>query len=52
MNLGQFSRKETWRVNRVFVRDFTLGVVQRIEGGESISALSRELGIKREILYR
>ena len=37
-------------MNRVFERDFTLGVVQRIEGGESISALSRQLGIKRELL--
>ena len=39
-------------MNRVFERDFKLGVVQRIQSGESISVLSRELGIKREVLYR
>lgn len=39
-------------MNRVFDRDFKVGVVRRIQGGESISALSRELGIKREVLYR
>lgn len=39
-------------MNRVFDREFKLGVVKRIQGGESISALSRELRIKREVLYR
>ena len=39
-------------MKRVFERDFKLGVVQRIQSGESISVLSRELGIKREVLYR
>lgn len=37
---------------RSFSRAFKLQVVQRIEAGENISALARELAIKRAILYR
>lgn len=37
---------------RRFSREFKLEVVGRIEGGESATALSYELRIKREILYR
>jgi transposase len=37
---------------RVFDRAFKLHAVQRIEAGENVSALARELMIKREILYR
>jgi transposase len=39
-------------MNRVFDREFKVGVVKRIEAGEAIAALSRELGIKRTVLYR
>jgi len=38
--------------SRVFSREFKLEAVKRIEAGEKVSALSRELGIKRAILYR
>lgn len=38
--------------NRVFSPEFKEGVVQRIRNGESVSALRRELGIKRSVLYR
>jgi transposase-like protein len=37
---------------RVFDRAFKLRAVQRIEAGENVSALARELTVKREILYR
>ena len=37
---------------RIFSRDFKVGVVNRKEAGENVSALSREIGVKREILYR
>lgn len=39
-------------MNRVYERDFKLGVVRRIQAGEAIAGLSRELGIKRAVLYR
>ncbi|MCC6262983.1 MAG: transposase, partial [Bryobacterales bacterium] len=39
-------------MNRVYDREFKLGVVRRIQAGEAIAALSRELGIKRTVLYR
>lgn len=39
-------------MNRVFSPDFKLSVAQRIAGGESVSALHHELGIKRSVLYR
>src|ERR1700761_4783029 len=37
---------------RSFSREVKLAVVRRMEAGENISALARELGVKREILYR
>ena len=37
---------------RSFSREFKLRVVQRIEAGENVSALARELTIKRGLLYR
>ena len=37
---------------RSFSREFKLRIVQRIEAGENVSALSREVGSKRTILYR
>jgi transposase-like protein len=40
------------RESRAFSREFKLEAVRRIEAGENVSALSRELGIKRAILYR
>lgn len=40
------------REARSFSREFKLRAVQRIEAGENVSALSRELTIKREVLYR
>lgn len=38
--------------SRTFGREYKLLVVKRMESGENISALSRELKIKREVLYR
>src|SRR5438046_922122 len=40
------------RESRVFSREYKLEVVQRMESGEGVSALSRELMVKREMLYR
>jgi transposase-like protein len=40
------------RESRSFSREFKLEAVRRIEAGEKVSALARELGIKRAILYR
>lgn len=37
---------------RSFSRAFKLEVVRRMEAGENVSALSREVGVKRTILYR
>ncbi len=37
---------------RVFDRAFKVRAVERIEAGENVSALARELAVKREILYR
>ena len=39
------------RIARVFSREFKLGVVLRIEGGTNVSALARELSIRRKLLY-
>jgi transposase len=40
------------KARRTFSRAFKLKVIERMAGGERASALSRELTIKREILYR
>lgn len=37
--------------SRVFSRDFKLAALSRMEGGENISALSRELNVRRKLLY-
>ena len=37
---------------RVFRVEFRIAVAQRILNGESVSALSHELKIKRSVLYR
>ena len=37
--------------SRVFSRDFKLAALSRMEGGESVSALSRELNVRRKLLY-
>ena len=37
---------------RSFSRDFKLKAIARMDGGENVSALSRDLGVKRELLYR
>jgi transposase-like protein len=39
------------RKRRVFTPQFKLGLVRRMEAGESATVLSRELSIKRELLY-
>ena len=38
--------------NRRFTPEFRIGVARRMVEGESVSALSRELAIKRSVLYR
>ena len=37
---------------RSFSREFKLSVLARMEGGENVSALSRELGVRRKLLYQ
>jgi|SRR5579864_1210113 len=37
---------------RIFSRDFKLKAIERMESGENVSALSRELEVKRQMLYR
>jgi transposase len=37
---------------RTFSRAFKLKVIERMDAGENVSALSRELRVKREVLYR
>lgn len=36
---------------RIFNRDFKLKVIHRMESGENVSALARELSIRRKLLY-
>ena len=36
---------------RVFERELKLGAVRRMQAGESPSALARELGVRRKLLY-
>jgi transposase len=38
--------------NRVFTREFKAGVAQRMLNGENVSALHREVHVKRSVLYR
>ena len=37
---------------RTFSRAFKLKAIERMDAGENVSALSRELGVKRVLLYR
>lgn len=39
-------------LGRYFTAEFKTGVVQRLLAGESVSRLSREVKVKRQILYR
>jgi len=43
---------ETKTEVRVFDRAFKVRTVRRMEAGENVSALARELSIRRELLYR
>jgi transposase len=36
---------------KVFSRDFKLGAVRRLEAGENVAALARELGVARQLIY-
>ena len=38
--------------SRSFSRAFKLKAIERMDGGDNVSALSRELSVKREMLYR
>lgn len=38
--------------SRSFSRAFKLKAIERMDAGENVSALSRELSVKREMLYR
>ena len=42
----------TKKGSRNFSRSFKLSAIERMESGENISALSRELMVKRAMLYR
>jgi len=42
----------TQEMARTFSRAFKLKAISRMDAGENVSALSRELEVKREILYR
>ncbi len=37
---------------RLFSREFKLAALARMESGENVSALARELGVKRKYLYQ
>ena len=39
------------RKRRTFTAQFKLGVIRRLEAGESVLALSRELGVRRTLLH-
>jgi len=38
--------------SRVFSRGFKLAAVSRMEAGENVSSLARELGVRRNQLYK
>ena len=40
------------RKNRIFSPEYRVAVAKRIQSGEPVLALSRELGIARQVLYR
>ncbi len=37
--------------SRIFSREFKLSALLRMDGGENVSALSRELNVRRKLLY-
>jgi transposase-like protein len=37
---------------RSFSRDFKLKVLERLEGGETVSALAAEIGVHRQLIYK
>jgi transposase-like protein len=37
--------------SRVFSREFKLEAVSRVEAGENVSSLARDLGVRRKLLY-
>ncbi len=39
------------RKRRAFTAQFKLGVIRRLEAGESITVLSKELGIRRNLMH-
>jgi transposase len=39
------------RKRRAFTAQFKLGVIRRMEAGESVMALSKELGVRRNLLH-
>ena len=39
------------RKRRAFTAQFKLGVVRRLEAGESVAVLSKELGVRRNLLH-
>ena len=41
----------TLRINRCYDREFKLAAVSRMEAGENVAALARELGMVRKLLY-
>ena len=41
----------TSRTSRRYDRDFKLRAVGRMEAGENVAAMSRELGVRRKLLY-
>ena len=48
----QGAKKMPRRKARVHTAEFKLGVVQRMLAGEPVAKLSREVKVKREMLYR
>ncbi len=44
-------KKESSSKHRIHTPEFRLKAVQRMEAGESVAALSRELGVRRKVLY-
>jgi transposase-like protein len=42
----------TEKVVRLFSREFKLAALARMEAGENVSALARELGVRRKCLYQ
>lgn len=52
-NEGQFLKEELMPLkrSRVFSREFKLAAVSRMDAGENVSRLARDLGVRRKLLY-